>query len=99
MSVGTDAARRFSKPMESDHGGQKQVVTLQGLAGHSTIKIFTVSGHSVQTLTTDSPMTSWNLRNRDGDDVASGIYIYSITSDQSPSTPRQARPYPIFLSM
>jgi len=49
----------------------------------ATIKIYTVSGDLVTTLTHDDPVHDferWNLKNQAGRDVASGIYMYRIES-------------------
>lgn len=48
----------------------------------ATVKIFTVSGHAVRTLTTSEGSLAWDLKSNSGDTVASGIYIYLITSPQ-----------------
>lgn len=44
-----------------------------------TVKIFTLSGHLVRTLTPDLDTAQWDLTTNAGDKVASGIYIYLIT--------------------
>ena len=56
--------------------------TFDGLTVGTTIKIFTVSGHEVKELNTDSSKISWDLTNDSGDKVASGIYLYLITDSQ-----------------
>ena len=47
---------------------------------NTTVKIFTVSGHQVKTLTTGGGSVAWDLSNESGDKAASGIYIYLITT-------------------
>ena len=61
-------------------------------AGAWTLRIFTVAGDLVQTIresdlqvngrrqqeTTDDGQASWNLVSRNGQDVASGIYLFSV---------------------
>ena len=44
----------------------------------SAVKIFTVSGHHVKTLTPAIDSVTWDLTNSAGDKVASGIYLYVI---------------------
>lgn len=50
----------------------------------NTIKIYTVSGDLVQTLdhdgTTGSGQISWNLMSRNGQEIVSGVYLYSVES-------------------
>lgn len=51
----------------------------------NTIKIYTVSGDLVQTLDHDglsgSGHMSWNLMSRNGQEIVSGVYLYSVESD------------------
>ncbi len=51
-------------------------------AARNTIRIFTTSGDLVQTLRHDGSdgygMTSWNLVSRNGQQVVSGLYLYSV---------------------
>jgi hypothetical protein len=76
--------RAYPNPWRADRGYAPQI-TFDQLTGNSTIKIFTVSGHLVRTLTTGNPSTTWDLTNDSGDRVASGIYIYLVTNDQGQS--------------
>ncbi|MBU8870495.1 MAG: hypothetical protein KOO60_06490 [Gemmatimonadales bacterium] len=54
---------------------------------HNTIKIFTVSGDLVQTIVHDGTAgvghTSWNLMSRSGQEIVSGIYLYSVQTADS----------------
>jgi hypothetical protein len=75
------APRAYPNPWRADRGYVQQV-TFDQLSGNTTIKIFTVSGHLVRTLTTGSLSTTWDINNDSGDRVASGIYIYLATNDQ-----------------
>ena len=61
-------------------------VTFNNLpAAHNVIKVFTASGDHVATVdhdgTTEQGSASWNLISRNGQEVVSGIYIYSVESD------------------
>jgi hypothetical protein len=72
----------YPNPWRSDRGYAQQI-TFKGLTGNTTVKIFTVSGHLVKTLSaTTNPTTSWDLTNDSADRVASGVYIYLATNDQ-----------------
>jgi len=48
----------------------------------STIKIYTVSGHWIKTLSASGGSAPWDLTNDSGEKVASGIYLYLITDPQ-----------------
>ncbi len=56
-------------------------------AAHNTINIYTVSGDLVQTLNHDgtggSGHVSWNLMSRNGQEIVSGVYLYSVQSDNN----------------
>jgi hypothetical protein len=68
-------------------------------AGQWTLRIFTISGDLVQTIRSDDLQTngkpqkenesdgqaSWNLISRNGQDVVSGIYMFSVESDSGSS--------------
>ena len=51
----------------------------------NTIKIYTVSGDLVQTLEHNglggSGHYSWNLMSRSGQEIVSGVYLYTVESD------------------
>ncbi|MCP4572480.1 MAG: T9SS type A sorting domain-containing protein [bacterium] len=51
----------------------------------NTVKIYTASGDLVETInhdgTTGIGHTSWNLMSRNGQEIVSGIYLYSVQSD------------------
>ncbi|MCP4290429.1 MAG: hypothetical protein GY780_01170 [bacterium] len=54
---------------------------------HNTIRVFTTAGDLVQTIDhngyTDGGQASWNLMSRNGQEVFSGIYLYSVHSDRA----------------
>ena len=53
----------------------------RGLPQHCTIRIFTVGGDLVQTLTHDGStdgMVPWDLRTKDNLDVTPGLYIFNV---------------------
>ena len=54
---------------------------------HNTIRIFTVAGDLIQTIEHDGynqvGQVSWNLVSRNGQEIVSGIYLYSVQSDRA----------------
>ncbi len=56
-------------------------------AAHNNVQIFTVSGDLVQEIphdgTNGSGHVSWNLVSRNGQEVVSGVYLYTVSSDDS----------------
>ncbi len=82
-SAGTGATPRiYPNPWRQDkHQGDPMIFDQMNL--NSTVKIFTVSGHLVRTLNAPAGGVVWDLTNDSGDRVASGLYIYLITSDGS----------------
>jgi len=51
-------------------------MSFEGFSTGGTVKIFTVSGHLVREIHTETPKAIWDVRNRSGDRVASGIYLW-----------------------
>ncbi len=54
-------------------------------ASRNTIKVYTVSGDLVQTIPHDGMLgsghKSWNLMSRNGQEIVSGVYLYTVQSD------------------
>jgi len=79
------ALRVYPSPWRSNlHQGRD--ITFDGLTDNATVKIFTLSGHWVQTLGPAGERVTWNLKNSAGDLVASGLYFYLITNNQGQRT-------------
>ena len=75
------AVRVFPNPWQADlHSGKP--ITFDHLRPASTVKIFTVSGQWVATLPKSDDQVTWFLTNDSGDRIASGLYVYLITTDQ-----------------
>jgi hypothetical protein len=73
------ALQVYPNPWRSDkHSGIN--MTFANLPLNSTVKIFTISGHLIKTITPTIATATWDLTNDSGDKVASGIYIYLITT-------------------
>jgi hypothetical protein len=73
------SVRVYPNPWRSDRHAAHPVITFDQMALGATVKIFTVSGHLVKTLTPAIDTVTWDLTNDSGDKVASGIYIYLVT--------------------
>ena len=61
-----------------------RVIDFVNVPAKCTIRIFTVDGDLVDTIRHDDPMSSrarWNLLSRNTRPIASGIYLYSVESD------------------
>src|SRR5258708_1265289 len=72
--------RVYPNPWRSDRHSVRQM-SFDQLTVNTTVKIFTVSGRWAKTLTTSSTSVTWDLTNDSGDRVASGMYMYLITTD------------------
>ncbi len=60
-------------------------VQFQNVTGRATIKIYTTAGDLVREIDHDNPLSSgadWDLKNANGEDVASGIYLFHMRSEQ-----------------
>jgi hypothetical protein len=73
-------ARVYPNPWRKDaHTGED--VTFDQLSTDSVIKVFTVAGHLVRTITAPAGAALWDLKNDSGDTVASGLYLYMVTNN------------------
>jgi len=86
VSVDLSGIRVYPNPWRSDQDSNQPYITFDTLPAGSTIKIFTVSGHLVQTLTPSGTSITWPLTNSSGDKVASGVYVYLITNQGQKKT-------------
>ncbi len=78
-------------PIRGDPFGRH--IDFMGLPrGQCTIKIWTVAGDFVAQLDHDGSQgdgeAAWNLISRNGQDVASGVYLYTVDSPQGQATGR-----------
>jgi hypothetical protein len=76
------AVKVYPNPWRKDkHAGKD--VTFANLPQGSTVKLFTISGRKVKTLTVNGGQATWDVTNDSRDKVASGIYVYLITTGDS----------------
>lgn len=67
-----------------DRPGEKRV-QFHNLPARATVRIYTIAGDLVRELDKNDPLSGnldWNLKNGDGRDVTSGIYLFHVLSDQ-----------------
>lgn len=55
-------------------------ITFANLPDAATVKLFTLSGFWLKTLTASNGRATWDLRNNSGDEVAAGLYFYLVNS-------------------
>jgi hypothetical protein len=71
------------RPLVTGTRGERRI-QFQGLPPHCTIRIYTIRGELVQTLEHHAGVLDgsldWDLRSRDGLDIAYGVYIYHLDS-------------------
>ena len=80
MADDISTVRVFPNPWRSDLYGDDKLLTFNGLPnGTCTLKIFTVSGHWIKTLSSSSGQIQWDLKNDSGEKVQSGLYLYVVT--------------------
>ncbi|MNC95672.1 hypothetical protein D3C83_128470 [compost metagenome] len=71
---------RGSEPWDEPTTGRVQFFNLPSKV---KVRVFTMSGDLVRELDHDDPLSgnlTWNLKNADGRDVASGIYLFHVLS-------------------
>jgi len=69
----------YPNPWDIRRNANRQM-TFANLPDAATVKLFTLSGFWVQTLTASNGRATWDLRNNSGDLVASGLYFYLVDS-------------------
>lgn len=84
----TDLSGAHAFPNPFVGGGAATAVTFTGLGQISTIRLFTTSGRLVREINVPAGagVADWDLKNDDGEPVASGLYLYRITSGGSTAT-------------
>lgn len=66
-------------------GRGERRVEFRGLPAHGIVRIYTVRGELVQTLHHDGSIdgyVAWNLRTKDNLEIAPGLYIYHVDSNE-----------------
>ena len=73
----------FPVPFKPSSG--HTLITFTNLATQSTIKVYTIMGELVWQQQSDiqGDAVTWNVKNNNGDNVASGVYIYQIKNGYS----------------
>ncbi len=76
-----DSARTYPNPWKANQNAGVPI-TFDQLTLGTTVKIFTMAGEEVTTLPESDLSTQWNLTNKNGQRVASGVYISLFTNGQ-----------------
>lgn len=83
-SGGLKDAKVYPSPFIPSNGNK--VIRFINLTENTEIRIYTVTGELVKTLTKeeigDNSVVEWDVKNDKGENVVSGIYIYLITNDK-----------------
>lgn len=82
-----DSAHAFPTPFLPSRGHDR--ITFRGLTTNATVKIYTVSGELVRTLSKSDGATQdlawYPVTNSAGEPLASGVYLYVISGDSKSS--------------
>jgi hypothetical protein len=77
VTGGTLAPRVYPNPWRADkHAGVP--LTFDQITAGGVVKVFTVSGHWVKTLTNNNGVATWDLTTDSGASAASGLYFYTV---------------------
>lgn len=68
------------------YGSWADLITFTNLPAYGKIRIYTVSGALVRELQAAPPSMKWDLKNSAGQAVASGVYLWEVTSGSSRKT-------------
>lgn len=81
-----NAVRAYPNPWKiSEHATIPIIFDQIPTNGATTLRIFTISGELVRTLS-GSQSVQWDIRNQRGQFVASGVYLYLLTADNQQKT-------------
>ena len=77
-----DEVKVFPNPYKPNSGLGHTKITFTNLIAESTVKIYSLTGELVRTLNDDGGLgqINWDAANDDGQKVASGLYIFLVTS-------------------
>ena len=70
----------YPNPYKDEYG--TDIITFANLTENAKIQIYSISGKLVIEAEADSIEYKWDLKNEDGKDIASGVYIYYISNDK-----------------
>ncbi len=87
------AAASFEPERFATAGRGERRIEFRAIPAGATIRIYTVTGDLVQTLTHDNlttGMVPWDLRSKDNLEVAPGLYLFHVDSDVGESLGRFA---------
>jgi hypothetical protein len=83
MPSSLSSVRVYPNPWRVDQVPPTPTIRFDVLPPGAQVKIFTISGHWVQTVTADgSGIAQWDLNNSNGERVQSGLYLYLATDSQ-----------------
>ena len=68
------------------YGSWTDLITFTNLPAYGKIRIYTVTGALVRELEAAPPSMKWDLKNSSGQTVASGVYLWEVTSGSSRKT-------------
>jgi len=83
-SDGLNLVKVHPNPWKSSQGTKG--ITFDQLSNDSSVKIFTLSGRWMKSLSAPSGSVTWDLTTDSGDKAASGLYLYVITDLQGNTT-------------
>ena len=82
VSDALSGVRVYPNPWRRSRDLGNTTVHFDPLPADAHVKIFSISAHLVRDLGISNGRASWDVKNDDGDNAASGIYIYLITDSQ-----------------
>lgn len=81
--ISFDVSGSYAYPVPYKASFGTGVIHFTGLGSQASIRIYTASGHKVFDLQVNTPTYDWNVKNSDGENLASGVYLYVIESPQN----------------
>lgn len=84
-AIPTNLSASYAYPVPYKPSTGHTFIYFRNLAPDTTIKVFTIMGELVKELHADGTVDPlpWDVKNTDGDNVASGVYLYQIKNSFS----------------
>jgi hypothetical protein len=79
-----EQTRAYPVPFRS--GSETKFLTFDSFPPDSTIDIYNLNGEQVKTITPSANSYQWDVRNQEGEDVASGVYFVRVSGSGGDKT-------------
>ena len=80
QSSALKSVRVYPNPWKVDENSGSGI-TIADIGTQAKVQIYTISGQHVASLPAADTKTTWNLKNSNGENVASGVYLFVVSNN------------------